>query len=89
MKYKILQLDEHGKISFTKEELEKLLDEVYEEGRRDGYGWRYAPYITYTGTTIPNEYITSPYTKTIKIGDNFNESGYYTGVPVNTVNKTE
>ncbi len=59
MKYKILQLDANGRISFTKEELEKLLDEVYEDGRRDGYGWRYYPYITCTAsentiTTTPN-----------------------------------
>lgn len=48
MKYKILQLDEHGRISFSKEELEKLLDEVYEQGRRDG-AYRY-PYYWYTNT---------------------------------------
>ena len=61
MKYKILQLDANGRISFTKEELEKLLDEVYEDGRRDERGWRYTPYITCTTgpyTTIPNKYDT-------------------------------
>lgn len=36
MKYKILQLDANGRISFTKEELEKLLDEVYDNGYADG-----------------------------------------------------
>ena len=95
MKYKILQLDEHGRISFSKEELEKLLDEVYEEGRRDGYGWRYYPYIYTTcssGSTIttdPNGYTTtkdtSPYTKTIRVGDDLNSTGYTTV----TINKTE
>jgi len=88
MKYKILQLDENGRISFTKEELEKLLDEVYEDGRRDGYGWRYYPYITCGNgsiTTTPNEYTTSPYTTTIRVGDDLNPTGY-TSV---SINKTE
>lgn len=31
MKYKIFNLDKNGRISFTKEELEKLLDEVYND----------------------------------------------------------
>ena len=91
MKYKILQLDEHGRISFSKEELEKLLDEVYEEGRRDGYGWRYYPYITCgsTITTNPNDYTitkdTPSYTKTIRVGDDLNSTGYTTI----SINKTE
>ena len=101
MKYKILQLDEHGRISFSKEELEKLLDEVYEEGRRDGYGWRYYPYITYTsGSTTGygtskkfNDYDwtitcdnTAPSTETIHVGDsNVGTIGHTTV----SVNKTE
>ena len=36
MKYKILQLDANGRISFTKEELEDLLEEVYNNGYDDG-----------------------------------------------------
>lgn len=36
MKYKIFSLDENGKISFEKEELEKLLEEVYNEGYKEG-----------------------------------------------------
>ncbi len=62
MKYKILQLDANGRISFTKEELEKLLDEVYEEGRKDANYYWYRPYWTCTTnentiTTNPNESI--------------------------------
>ena len=68
MKYKILQLDANGRISFTKEELEKLLDEVYEDGRRDGYGWRYYPYSPYiTCTASGNTISTSPDTDKWKI----------------------
>ena len=47
MKYKILQLDANGRISFTKEELEKLLDEVYDNGYEDGRKTCYYPYWTY------------------------------------------
>jgi hypothetical protein len=35
MKVKIFHPNIHGKIEFTCEELEKLLNEMYEEGRRD------------------------------------------------------
>ena len=47
MKYKILQLDANGRISFTKEELEKLLDEVYDNGYEDGRKTCQWPYWTY------------------------------------------
>lgn len=78
MKYKILQLDEHGRISFSKEELEKLLDEVYEEGRRDG-AYRY-PYYWYTNTgteipTIDQDHITITCdSNTIKCDSNTNDA---------------
>lgn len=35
MKVKIFQPNSRGKIEFTREELEKLLNEMYEEGRKD------------------------------------------------------
>lgn len=35
MKVKVFQPNPHGKIEFTRTELEKLLNEIYEEGRRD------------------------------------------------------
>ena len=47
MKYKILQLDANGRISFTKEELEKLLGEVYDNGYEDGRKTCQYPYWTY------------------------------------------
>lgn len=71
MKYKVLQLDANGRISFTKEELEKLLDEVYEEGRRDANYYWHRPYWTYT--TSENTITTNPDTNIdkwkITIGD--------------------
>ena len=36
MKVKVFQPNSHGKIEFTREELEKLLNEVYDDGFRDG-----------------------------------------------------
>lgn len=36
MKVKVFQTNSHGKIEFTRAELEKLLNEVYDGGFRDG-----------------------------------------------------
>ena len=65
MKVKVFQPNSRGKIEFTRAELEKLLNEMYEEGRRDcerthNYPFIYnTPYydsitgtITTSGTTI-------------------------------------
>lgn len=54
MKVKVFTLNENKKIEFTQEELEKLLDEVYEDGVTEGkksnyYYYRY-PYYTTTAT---------------------------------------
>lgn len=91
MKYKILQLDEHGRISFTKEELEKLLDEVYEEGRRDGHWYPYWYGSTIT-TTAPITYGTGTGDKntwdkwTITIGDS--NTDHTSTSSMNTVKST-
>lgn len=91
MKYKILQLDANGRISFTKEELEKLLDEVYDNGYEDGRKtcqypyWYWKSYLTTTpnivstdktiNPTLPNDYIC--------VGDNPNTMGTVTtGTPL-------
>lgn len=74
MKYKIFSLDENGRISFTKEELEKLLDEVYTDGYEQGskkYVYCYPtthtepynpltqPYITYNTPCVDSNTITT------------------------------
>lgn len=46
MKIKIFYPNPSGKIEFTREELEALLNEAYEEGRRESHTTY--PYITYT-----------------------------------------
>ena len=43
MKYKVLKLNEDNMAVFTKEELEALLEEVYEEGKKDGYSMIFYP----------------------------------------------
>ena len=43
MKYKVLKLNEDNMAVFTKEELEVLLEEVYEEGKKDGYSMIFYP----------------------------------------------
>ena len=42
MRIRTFYPNNQDKIEFTKEELEKLLTEVYEEGRADGYAQGYA-----------------------------------------------
>lgn len=59
MKYKIFNLDENGRISFTKEELEKLLDEVYTNGYEQGLK-KYV-YCYPTTHTEPYNPLTQPY----------------------------
>lgn len=64
MKVKVFQPNSHGKIEFTREELEKLLNEVYDGGFHDGavaqrekssWTWtspyRYSDSITLTSST--------------------------------------
>ena len=49
MKVKVFQPNSHGKIEFTRAELERLLDEVYREGQKDcncGHITWTNPYIT-------------------------------------------
>lgn len=46
-KIRVFPHNEKGKIEFTKEELQKLLNEVYNEGRADNYS------IYYGSNTIP------------------------------------
>ena len=58
MKIKVFYPDRDGRISFTKKELEDLLDEVYREGYNDGrpyYTWAspYYPSNSGTITTTP------------------------------------
>ena len=51
---KVFTLDENGKISFTKEELEKLLEEVekeaFERGRASAVNHQLLPYYNYVTT---------------------------------------
>lgn len=89
MKYKILQLDANGRISFTKEELEKLLDEVYDNGYEDGrktcqypyWYWKPSwekPNIVQTDKTISPDYYK------IYVGDDPNVTQTTTGTTTNT-----
>lgn len=47
-KIRVFPKNEKGKIEFTKEELQKLLNEVYNEGRIDSYTISYGSNITTT-----------------------------------------
>lgn len=66
MKVRVFYPNKDNKIIFTKEQLEKLLDEVYEEGRAYGYNQGYNanrpisityPYTPYWYTTNNNQEI--------------------------------
>lgn len=47
IKIRVFPHNEKGKIEFTKEELQKLINEVYNEGKADNYS------ICYGSNTIP------------------------------------
>lgn len=51
---KVFTLNNYGKIEFTKEELQDLLNEAYWDGRRSVNNWTY----TYPTTTNPYNYTT-------------------------------
>ena len=56
MMVKVFTVNKNDKIEFTKDELEKLLNEVWEDGRRDGLNsnknyWWTSPTITCTTLT--------------------------------------
>ena len=59
MKVKVFYPDRDGRIHFTKEELQALLDEVYKEGYNDAkpYYWQ-SPYWSNSGTITTTPYIT-------------------------------
>lgn len=67
MKVKVFQPNSHGKIEFTRAELETLLNEIYEEGRKDCERTHNGPFIystpyygdSLTGTTTTSGYINS------------------------------
>lgn len=54
IKIRVFSPNERGKIEFTKEELQKLLNEVYNEGKMDSYTISYGSNIT----TTPYSYST-------------------------------
>lgn len=51
---KVFQTNKNGKIEFTKEELETLLNEVYWDGYRANSAWTWTTlsYPTYTATNL-------------------------------------
>lgn len=52
-KIRVFPKNEKGKIEFTKEELQKLLNEVYNEGKIDSYTISYGSNITTTPYCYP------------------------------------
>ena len=64
MKVRVFYPNKDGKIEFTRDKLEKLLDEVYEEGRAkgfyEGYESRHPVTITYPYTPFWYTTTTTP-----------------------------
>lgn len=62
---KVFQINKNGKIEFTKEELETLLNEVYWDGYRANSAW------TWTTLSYPTQITTNLKTNTtaITVGD--------------------
>jgi hypothetical protein len=100
MKVKVFQPNSHGKIEFTRAELEKLLNEVYDGGFRDGetaqrekstWTWtspyRYNDSITLTNATNAIDTHTQPIDKltcTWAADTNKNDTSIATGATVKT-----
>lgn len=55
MKVKVFETDKNGKIVFTKDELERLLNEVYDSGYLDGKNSTYVWSSPYKWTLSGNE----------------------------------
>lgn len=80
MKVKVFQTNPNGKIEFTRAELEKLLNEVYDGGFRDGEAaqreksnWTWTP----------------PYIYSKNLEDSITTTGSTTNMPLVINNKTE
>lgn len=54
MSVKVFQTNSNGKIEFTRAELEKLLNDTYKEGHRDGENKANSNYWTWTSPYISN-----------------------------------
>ncbi len=65
MMVKVFYPNKNGKIEFTKQEIEKLLDEVYNQGYRDGQNSRS---YWWTPPTVTTPYYSNDYT-TISCND--------------------
>ena len=52
MSVKVFQVNEKGKIEFTRTELEKLLNDTYKEGHRDGENKAKMNYWTWTAPYV-------------------------------------
>ena len=70
MKVKVFECDKNGKISFTKRELENLLNEIYNNGYTDGkasnnYYWTWTyPSYPITTTNLGEKITDTPWTIT-------------------------
>lgn len=59
MKPIIITVDEHNNIQLTKDELQKMIEDAYDDGRTDGYKNGYAdgksayPHYPYIYNTLP------------------------------------
>ena len=54
MSVKVFQTNANGKIEFTRVELEKLLNDTYKEGHRDGENKANSNYWTWTAPSLTN-----------------------------------
>lgn len=66
-KIRVFPKNDKGKIEFTKEELQKLLNEVYNEGKMDSYTIYYGSGLT---ATVPYSTITANSASTSTDGTN-------------------
>lgn len=66
---KVFQKNKNGKIEFTKEELETLLNEVYWDGYRNNSTWTWTTPLSYPTYRTTNLEKNTTATTTITVGD--------------------
>lgn len=97
MSVKVFQVNEKGKIEFTRSELEKLLNDTYKEGHRDGENKAKMNYWTWTAPYVSSATI-SPLcngltydTGTLRTSDSITGSvtGATSAATVSTVNMAD
>ena len=74
MRPRIFYANEKGNIEFTKEQLEKLINDIYDEGKSDGISYNHIQYVPYQ---LPYQAPLFDYTKVICANEQDDLGAYF------------